>query len=131
MVDRRIAACVGLGALVALAGCASVGASDTEGMLSAAGFARIQATTPDKEAKLKSLPQNSIVFSQRKKGPVYIYADAAGCNCAFVGGPAAYQQYQGLRAANNFAQMQETTAELNMEAAQDWGGAWGPWMPGW
>ncbi len=100
-------------------------------MLSASGFARIQASTPDKEAKLKALPQNSVVFVQRKKGPVYIYADAAGCNCAYVGGPAAYQQYQGLRAANNIAQMQETTAELNMEAAQDWGGVWGPWMPGW
>ncbi len=131
MVDRKIAACAGLAALLALAGCASVGASDTEGMLSASGFARIQASTPDKEAKLKALPQNSVVFVQRKKGPVYIYADAAGCNCAYVGGPAAYQQYQGLRAANNIAQMQETTAELNMEAAQDWGGVWGPWMPGW
>ncbi len=77
------------------------------------------------------MPQNTIVFAQRQKGPVYIYADAAGCNCAFVGTPAAYQQYQQIRAANNIAQMQEVTAQLNMEAMNDWGGAWGPMAPGW
>jgi hypothetical protein len=27
--------------------------------------------------------------------------------------------------------MQETTAILNQEAALDWGGAWGPYAPGW
>jgi len=27
--------------------------------------------------------------------------------------------------------MQETTALLNAEAANDWGGAWGPLVPGW
>jgi len=43
----------------------------------------------------------------------------------------ANQQYQQIRAANNIAQMQETTALLNAEAAADWGGAWGPLVPGW
>jgi hypothetical protein len=96
-----------------------------------AGFVRQQADTPAKMAKLQALPQNTIVFSQRKKGNVYIYADAAGCNCAFIGADAAYQQYQQIRAANNIAQMQETTAMLNQEAAMDWGGVWGPYAPGW
>jgi len=71
------------------------------------------------------------VFSQRKKGAVYIYADAAGCGCAFIGNAAAYQQYQQIRAANNIAEMQETTAMLNQDAAMDWGGVWGPYAPGW
>ena len=62
---------------------------------------------------------------------VYIYADAAGCGCAFIGNDAAYQQYQQIRTANNIAQMQETTAMLNQEAAMDWGGVWGPYAPGW
>jgi hypothetical protein len=48
-----------------------------------------------------------------------------------VGDEAAYQQYQQIRAANNIAQMQETTALLNAEAAADWGGAWGPSAPYW
>ncbi len=131
MIDRKIAVFAGLAALAGLAGCASVGAQEKEGQLSAAGFVRLQADTPAKAAKLAALPQNAIVFAQRKAGPVYIYADAAGCNCAFVGSPAAYQQYQEIRTANNIAQMQEVTAQLNMASAEDWGGAWGPWAPGW
>jgi hypothetical protein len=118
-------------ASAALAGCMAMGAQEKEGQLAAAGFVRQQADTPQKMAKLQALPQNTIVFSQRKKGAVYIYADAAGCNCAFIGNAAAYQQYQQIRAANNIAQMQETTAMLNQEAAMDWGGVWGPYAPGW
>ena len=115
----------------ALGGCVSVGAPEKEGQLSAAGFARLQADTPPKMAKLQALPQDTIVYAPRKKGNVYIFADAAGCGCAFVGSEAAYQQYQQIRAANNIAQMQETTALLNAEAAADWGGAWGPIASGW
>ena len=115
----------------ALCGCVSVGAPEKEGQLSAAGFMRLQADTPQKMAKLQALPQDTLVYAPRKNGNAYIFADAAGCNCAFVGNEAAYQQYQQLRAANNIAQMQETTALLNAEAAADWGGAWGTLVPGW
>jgi hypothetical protein len=118
-------------ASTALAGCMTMGVQDKEGQLSAAGFVRHEADTPQKVAKLQALPQNTIVFAQRKRGNVYIYADAAGCNCAFIGNEAAYQQYQQIRTANNIAQMQETTAMLNQEAAMDWGGVWGPYAPGW
>ena len=88
---------VTLAASAALAGCMAMGAQEKEGQLAAAGFVRQQADTPQKMAKLQSLPQNTMVFSQRKKGNVYIYADAAGCNCAFIGNDAAYQQYQQIR----------------------------------
>lgn len=109
----------------ALAGCQTIG-SEKQSRLSAAGFTRFQADTPQRIANLQTLPQNAMVFVPRKKGNVYIYADYAGCGCAYVGNEQAYQQYQALRAANNIAQMQETTAMLNAEAAADWGGAWGP-----
>jgi hypothetical protein len=108
-----------------------MGVQEKEGQLAAAGFVRQQADTPQKMAKLQALPQNTFVFAQRKRGNVYIYADAAGCACAFIGNDAAYQQYQQIRTANNIAQMQETTAMLNQEAAMDWGGVWGPYAPGW
>ena len=108
-----------------------MGSQDKEAQLAAAGFVRQQADTPQKMAKLQALPQNTIVYSQRKHGAVYIYPDAAGCGCAFIGNAAAYQQYQQIRTANNIAQMQETTAMLNDEAAMDWGGVWGPYAPGW
>jgi hypothetical protein len=124
---------IGVAALAAsvLVGCVTVGAQEKEGQLAAAGFIRQPADTPQKLAKLQALPQNAIVAAQRKGHNVYIYADAAGCNCAFIGNDAAYQQYQQIRAANNIAQMQETTAILNQEAMMDWGGAWGPYTPGW
>jgi hypothetical protein len=118
-------------ASIGLAGCVSVGVPEKEGQLAAAGFVRLQADTPQRLAKLQVLPQNTIVFTPRKRGNAYIYADAAGCGCAYVGNEAAYQQYQQIRVANNIAQMQETTALLNAEAASDWGGAWGPVVPGW
>ena len=114
-----------------LGGCVTVGAQQTESMLAAAGFVQHPADTPQKLAKLQALPQNTVVFTQRKKGSFYIYADAAGCNCAYIGDAAAYQQYQQMRVANNIAQMQDTTAMLNQEAAMDWGGVWGPVVPGW
>jgi hypothetical protein len=114
-----------------IAGCVSVGGPEKQSQLSAAGFVRQQADSPTRLAKLQALPQNAMVYAQRKSGNYYIYADAAGCNCAYIGNEAAYQQYQQLRAANNIAQMQETTALLNAEAAADWGGAWGPLVPGW
>ena len=125
---------IGVAALAAsavLAGCVSIGAPEKEGQLAAAGFVRQPADTPLKMTKLQALPQNTIVVAQRKGHNVYIYADAAGCGCAFIGNDAAYQQYQQIRTANNIAQMQETTAILNQEAAMDWGGAWGPYAPGW
>ncbi len=118
-------------ASLALAGCVTIGAQEKEGQLAAAGFTRLQEDTPTRVAKLQALPQNTIVYAPRKNGNAYIFADAAGCNCAYVGNEAAYQSYQQLRAANNIAQMQETTALLNAEAANDWGGAWGPMVPYW
>ena len=126
---RRLMIFGALAASAAVAGCQTMGAQEKESQLSAAGFMRLQADTPQRTANLQSLPQNQIVFVQRKKGNAYIYADFAGCGCAYVGNEAAYQQYQALRAANNIAQMQETTAMLNSEAAMDWGGMWGPMVP--
>jgi hypothetical protein len=128
---RKMTVAAALAASIASGGCVTVGAQEKEGQLAAAGFVRLQADTPAKVAKLQALPQNSIVYAQRKAGNVYIYADAAGCNCAYVGNAAAYQSYQQIRTANNIAQMQETTALLNAEAANDWGGAWGPMAPYW
>jgi len=130
-VRREVFAAALLAASGALAGCVTVGAQEKEGQLAAAGFTRLQADTPDRMAKLQALPQNTIVYAQRKKGNAYIYADAAGCGCMFVGNAGAYQQYQQIRTANNIAQMQETTALLNAEAAASWPGAWGPLAPPW
>jgi len=59
-----------------------------------AGFVVKYATTPEKTAILRSLPPDKLV-TRRKDGKLYyVYADAAGCNCAYVGTPEAYWTYQ-------------------------------------
>jgi hypothetical protein len=114
-----------------LAGCSPVGTSDKEGQLAAAGFQRHQADTPAKLAKLQAMPQYSLVFAQRKKGPVYIFADAQGCQCAWIGTPGNYQQYQMMRDAQQITQMNVAAAELNVAAQNDFAMEWGAEVPGW
>jgi hypothetical protein len=131
MTVRRSMIFAALAASAAVAGCQTMGSQEKESQLSAAGFTRLQADTPQKVANIQTVPQNQMIIAPRKKGNVYIYADYAGCACAYVGNEQAFQQYQAIRTANNIAQMQETTAMLNAEAATDWGGAWGPAVPYW
>ena len=131
MTIRRSIIFAALAASVAVAGCQTMGAQEKEfatlrGGLHAApgGHAEAHGQSPGASAE----PDGVLA---PKEGNAYIYADYAGCGCAFVGNEAAFQQYQAIRAANNIAQMQETTAMMNVEAAGDWGGAWGPMVPYW
>jgi hypothetical protein len=65
-----------------------------DNMFTQAGFVVKYATTPEKEAILRKLPPDKLV-TRRKDGKLYyVYADAAGCNCAYVGTPEAYAAYQ-------------------------------------
>jgi len=115
----------------ALTGCASVGAADTEAMLAAAQFTMKKADTPVKLAKLKALTQNRIMVHTKNGKNLYVYADAAQCQCVYIGNEASYQNYQQIRIAKNIADEQQASAEMNQEAMMDWN-AWGPgpWMPG-
>lgn len=118
-----------LGLVLTLSACASIGAQDTENTLAAAGFSMKSADTPAKLVNLKTMPQNK-VFAQTQKGKTfYVYADAAQCQCLYVGNEAAYQSYQQMRIQQNIASEQLMAAEMNQEAMMDWG-AWGPWGPG-
>jgi len=112
-----------------LSACASIGAQDTEDMLAAAQFSMKKADTPQKLANLKAMPQYRITTQVRNGKNVYVYADAAGCQCLYVGDDAAFQNYQQMRIAKNIADEQVMAAEMNQEAMMDWG-AWGPMGPG-
>ena len=115
---------MGAFALLAFAvGCANT--SQTENMLSAAGFRTIVAATPPQQQHLKTLPPNKVSLVQRNGKTYYVYADPAH-NQIYVGNPSQYQQYQQLRLANNLAQENLEAAQLNQEAAMGWG-VWGPW----
>ena len=70
-------------------------------MFTLSGFDVKFADTADKMAALKALPANKLVTRTRGGKTYYVYADPAGCVCAFVGTPQAYQTFQsGGRSTN-------------------------------
>ena len=56
-------------------------------LFTAAGFIVKYATTPEKSAILRSLPSDKLVKRTKDGKLYYVYADAARCNCAYVGTP--------------------------------------------
>jgi len=65
-----------------------------DNLFTQAGFVVKYATTPEKSAILRSLPPDKLVTRRRDGKLYYVYADAAGCNCAYVGTPEAYAAYR-------------------------------------
>jgi hypothetical protein len=107
---------------LALIGCQAIEneeAQDTEQLLSAAGFHIRQATTPEQVANLEAMTQRKIVIHEQNGEPRYVYADAEGCRCVYVGDEKNYDEFQRLS-------VRQQIAEDNVDAAMDWG-MWGPW----
>jgi hypothetical protein len=65
-----------------------------DNLFTQAGFVVKYATTPEKSAILRSLPPDKLVMRRRDGKLYYVYADAARCNCAYVGTPEAYAAYR-------------------------------------
>jgi hypothetical protein len=63
-------------------------------LFTAAGFIVKYGTTPEKREILRSLPPDKLVKRMKGGQLYYVYADAAGCNCAYVGTAQAYAAYQ-------------------------------------
>ena len=63
-------------------------------LFTTAGFIVKYATTPEKSAILRSLPPDRLVRRTKDGKLYYVYADAARCNCAYVGTAQAYAAYQ-------------------------------------
>src|SRR5271166_3516185 len=115
---------IGAIALLAIAaGCANP--QQTENLLSAAGFRTVIANTPQRQQHLADLPPDKVTLVQRNGRSYYVYPDPAHYQI-FVGTPSQYQQYQQLRLANNLAQDQLATAQMNQMSAMNWD-MWGPW----
>ena len=61
-----------------------------------AGFKMREANTPQKVARLNSIPPYKFV-PHRKNGQRYwVYADPTSCRCAYVGGETAMQTYRDM-----------------------------------
>lgn len=121
-----------LAASLALSACATMGETESrEQMMAAAQFQRRQADTPAKLAKLQALPQRNFVVKVRNKQNLYLFADAAGCNCLYVGTETAYQNYRQMRLAKQLADEQMAAAVIQQQTEMDWDmwGPWGAWGP--
>ena len=119
------------------AACASEQAEvqQTEQMLAAAGFRMQPADTPQRQAQLAATPPRQLLTQTLQVGgkPTagYIYADPDYCHCVYLGTPQAFQAYQQLALQQRIANEQLQAAEMQEDAAFDWG-MWGPgyWGPG-
>jgi hypothetical protein len=113
----------------ALGGCAAQQAREMDSMLAAAGFQVRPANTPEKLAQLKTLqPRTLLMMTKANGGPYWVVADPTVCQCLYVGNEAAYQRYEQLKLRKEYADEQMMTAEMNEDAAMNWG-MWGPWGP--
>jgi len=113
-------------------GCASV-QQEKENLAIAAGFKVITPKGADQQAILAKLPARKVTPVTYKGKQYYVLPDAAN-NQAYVGGPKQYQTYQQLRLARQISNDNLMAAQMNQDAAMNWGmwGGWGYGMgPGW
>ena len=113
------------GFLMSCAAIKAQNAEDKEQLLAAAGFKMQLADTPEKLAHLKTLTQQKIVTHEKDGKNYYIYADATTCQCLYIGQDSNYQNFQQLQIQKNIVQEQQMSAEMNENAAMNWG-MWGP-----
>ena len=111
-----------------LAGCAALQKNevmDVEDLLTKAGFQKRIADTPQKLAHLKTLAQQSISRHKRHGKLYFVYADAANCQCLYVGDEREFSHYQDL-------ERQQGSNPIEMDrpdivTGEDWSLApWGP-----
>jgi hypothetical protein len=96
----------------------SSNAQQTTGqLLISSGFNPIAATTPEMVARLMSFPANQFLLRNRQNRSYYVYADPAGCTCAYVGSVAAMEKYRagfGALPADSISSGGFTNPEQNM-----------------
>ena len=111
-----------------LAGCAALQKNevlDVEGLLTKAGFQKHVADTPQKMAHLKTLAQQCISRHKRHGKLYFVYADAANCQCFYVGDETEFRHYQDL-------ERQQGTDPITMDrpdivTGEEWSQSpWGP-----
>jgi len=113
---------------LAVSGCTYIRKEDadkTESTLAAAGFQMKPADTPKRQDSLAQFPVRKIVSRVRNGQVVYFYADPDFCKCLYYGNQQQYAHYKELAIQQKIAQEQIDAAEMNEDAAMDWG-MWGP-----
>jgi hypothetical protein len=86
---------IALAAVLTVAGCAGPPKDPTFQQMNAlatAGFDLKMADTPAKLERIKKLPQLRLVQVEDKGRQVYVYTDAQGCQCLYLGDKNAYRR---------------------------------------
>jgi hypothetical protein len=112
---------------VVFAGCSVLGNTQrahekrTDQELTAAGFRQFPADTPEKMARLRTLPPLIFSMAERAGKPYYTMADPDGCRCLWVGSKAAYQRLQDLEIHRDIASSDRAIVKTDREtvAAED------------
>src|SRR5215471_69639 len=96
-----------------MSACATTGSvSQTEDLLSQAGFKKVAADTPQKVGHMQTLPDHRLVARTYKGNKYYVYSDPDGCKCIYVGNPTQYQSYRNSQ--------QQQTAQGGVEESREW-----------
>lgn len=106
-----------------LTGCASMSASSTEPLLSAAGF---RVRTPETAAQKEiyaALPPYKVQRGNYQGRVFYAYKNEKE-GVAYVGGETEYQKYQQLAIERRIARDQYEAAQMNQMMAHRWYGAY-------
>jgi len=127
-VRRILSVLVAMGLGSALMGYAVATDAGEERLLTAAGFKKRPADTPEKLQHLEAMPQGKF-FRQVKDGNIYyVYADAKGCRCLYLGQYDAWDRYYRLAQEARAGEDQELTGEVARDYV-DWK-VWGPFATG-
>src|SRR5438477_12426029 len=96
-------------AMLGLAGCAGLGSSNTESLLSAAGFRAATPQTPQQKQTYATLPAYK-VHRATVNGKTFHVSNDAKNGVVYVGHDPEYQNHQQLAIQQNIAQQNTTTA---------------------
>jgi hypothetical protein len=77
-------------------GACGLAVSNTEVLLSEAGFRKVPADTPQRAEHLQTMAAHKLIRRQSDGKPYYVYADPAYCQCMYVGSESAYATYKTL-----------------------------------
>src|SRR5919198_378514 len=106
-----------LAGAILLAGCASMGSSNTESLLTAAGFRVKTPQTPKQQQIYAALPPYQVKRATVPgKGVFYVYKDEKA-GLAYIGREQEYQAYQQLAIQQQIAQDQYMAAQMQADAA--------------
>ena len=97
---KRLMMAAAAAVAVALAGCAGPSPKpdplNRQELLAFAGFRLKVAVSQEDLEQIAGIPQRELLRVASSSQPLYIWVDAAGCRCYYVGGETAYRRLEEI-----------------------------------